>query len=77
MNSHIKPLDFEIIKKAMTGDTACMKKIIDHYNPYIKELATKKLFDEFGDEYIFMDETIRCQLENKLIISVLDFKIKI
>lgn len=77
MNSHIKPLDFEIIEKAMGGDSECIKEIIDHYNPYLRELATKQLFDEFGDIYRYMDETIRCQLENKLIKSVLDFKIQI
>lgn len=77
MNSHIKPLEFEIIEKAMSGDTDCMRKIIDHYNPYLRELATKVLFDEFGNECRVMDESVRCQLENNLIKAVLDFKIKI
>lgn len=74
MNSHIKPLEFEIIEKAVRGDTDCMKQIIDHYNPYLRELATKQLYDGAGKEYRYMDETIRCQLENRLIKSVLKFK---
>lgn len=76
-NSHIKPLEFEVIEKAMSGDSESINEIIEHYGPYLRELATKTLFDEFGKEYRYMDETVRCQLENKLIKSVLDFKIQL
>lgn len=75
-NSHIKPLDFDVIVLAVGGDVTSIKVIIDHYKPYLRELATKKLFDEYGNEYKYMDEAVRCQLENKLIKSVLDFKIQ-
>lgn len=77
MNSHIKPLDFDVIMKAVKGDTESMTEIINHYNPYLRELATKDLFDEFGNAYRYMDETVRCQLENALIKGVLEFKIQI
>ena len=76
-NSHITPLDFDVIIQAVGGDVACVKLIIDHYMPYLRELATKRLYDEYGNEYKYVDETIRCQLENKLIKSVLEFKIQI
>lgn len=76
-NSHIKPLDFEVISKARAGDPDSIQEIIDHYGPYLRELATKNLFDEFGQEYRYMDETVRCQLENRLIKSVLKFKITV
>lgn len=75
-NSHIKPLDFDVIVSAVGGDMTSVQVIIDHYNPYLRELATKKLFDEYGNEYKYMDESVRCQLENKLIKSVLDFKVQ-
>jgi phosphatidate phosphatase PAH1 len=75
--SHIRPLDFEVIKLALTGDVISMNKIIDHYNPYLRELATKKTIDNYGNECRYMDESIRCQLENKLIKSVLKFKIQV
>lgn len=74
-NTHIKPLDFEVIVLAVGGDLTSIKAIIEHYKPYLRELATKKLFDEEGNEYKYLDELLRCQLENKLIKSVLDFKI--
>ena len=76
LNSHIRPLDFEVIEKAVAGDKISMERVIEHYGPYIKELATKVLYDKFGNEYRVMDETIRCQLENKLIKAVLAFKIQ-
>lgn len=75
-NSHIKPLEFDVIAASVKGDRECMDKVIEHYKPYLRELATKTLFDEFGNEYKYMDETIRCQIENKLIKSVLKFKIQ-
>jgi hypothetical protein len=76
-NSHIEPLDFEVIEKAAKGDSESIRLVIEHYNPYITELATKILFDEFGQQYRYTDETLRCQLENKLIKSVLKFKIQV
>jgi|GEM_PF-257356 len=72
---HIIPLDYEVIERAVNGDLESMHTVIGHYNRYLRELATKKLYDEYGREYRYMDETVRCQLENKLIKSVLKFKI--
>jgi len=75
-NCHLKPLEYDVIMNAASGDVDAMKRVIKHYGPYLRELATKRLVDEFGNEYRFMDETIRCQLENKLIKSVLKFKVQ-
>lgn len=76
VRSHIKPLDFDVIVIAAGGDLKSIEQIIEHYSPYLRELATKTLFDEFGNEYRYLDESIRCQLENKLIKSVLKFKVQ-
>lgn len=70
-------LNFDIIIGAINGDIECIYKIIEYYNPYIKELASKKLFDKYGNSYNIVDETVRCQLENKLIKSVLRFEISV
>lgn len=75
-NSHIKLLEFDVVVAAAKGDRECIDKVIEHYKPYLRELATKELFDKFGNEYKYMDETFRCQLENKLIKSVLKFKVQ-
>ena len=76
-NSHIKPLDIVTVLKAVAGNDDCMRQIIEHYKPYLKELATTKEQDEFGNEIYCLDEMMRTQLENKLIESVLKFKIKL
>jgi uncharacterized secreted protein with C-terminal beta-propeller domain len=76
-NSHIKPLEFDVIIGAVSGDIDSMMHIIDHYNPYLRKLATKTLFDEFGNEYYIVDETLKCHLENKLMQSVLKFRIEL
>lgn len=76
-NNHIKPLNFDVIISAVSGDIDCITQIINHYSSYLRELATKRLFDEFGNEYHYVDETLRCQLENKLIKSVLKFKVEL
>jgi hypothetical protein len=75
-NSHIKPLDLETILKAIHGDNDCMIKIIEHYKPYLKELATTTIQDELGNETYYLNETMRMQLENRLIKSVLKFKVR-
>lgn len=75
-NSHIKPLDFEVIEKAMGGELKSINEVIGHYQPYLRELATRTDLDEFGKKRVYIDETLRCQLENRLIKSVLAFKIQ-
>ena len=74
-NSHMESLDLETILKAVDGDNECMIKIIEHYKPYLDELATIKVQDEFGNETHYLDETIRMQLESNLFESVLKFKV--
>ncbi len=76
-NSHIKPLNIDVIISAVSGDVDCMMQIIEHYNPYLKKLATKTLFDKQGNEYYVVDETLKCHLENKLMQSVLKFRVEL
>lgn len=76
LNSHIKPLEFEIIEGALKGDIECMHKVVDYYQPYLRKLATKELYDAEGKKYYVMDESVRCQLENKLMTSVLKFNLE-
>jgi hypothetical protein len=75
-NSHIKPLDIVTVLKAVGGNDDCIKKIVEHYKPYIKELATTSIVDKYGNTFHYVDEMIRIEIENKLIESVLRFKIK-
>ena len=46
-----------------------------HYEGYIAKLATRKLYDEFGQPHYCVDETLRKRLETKLITKVVNFKL--
>ena len=65
----------EVIRSASSGDVEAIQKVLKHYEGYIAKLATRKLYDEYGNSYYCVDETLRRRLETKLITKVLDFKI--
>jgi hypothetical protein len=46
-----------------------------HYEGYIAKLSTRRLFDEMGNVYLCVDETMRRRLEIKLIAGILTFKV--
>lgn len=51
--------------------------VLGYFSGYIKSLATRTLKDEYGNEYIYVDEDMRQRLETKLIGSIIsDFKIR-
>lgn len=70
----IELLPFHVIEKAVKGDTYALNVILKHYERYINTLATRKGYDEFGDSYYYVDETLKGMLQNKLIKKTLEFK---
>lgn len=68
-------LPIEVIRSASSGDVEAIQKVLKYYEGYIAKLATRKLYDEYGNSYYCVDETLRRRLETKLITKVLDFKI--
>lgn len=72
----MKDLPFDIVIKAKAGDENALNAVIHHYAQYIRSLATRVLKDEYGNEYLYVDEDMRMRLETKLICSIVrDFKI--
>lgn len=63
-------LPFHVIEAASTGDTEAIQAVLKHY------LATRKMFDEFGQVHYCVDETLRQRLETKLITKTLGFDTK-
>ena len=48
-----------------------------NFGGYIKKLATRTLKDEYGNEYLYVDEDMRLRLESKLMKSIVsDFEIR-
>ena len=50
--------------------------VVAHYQKYIRALATRPVKDEYGNEYLYVDEDMRLRLETKLIHSIVtSFKV--
>ncbi|GHU90216.1 hypothetical protein FACS1894217_13130 [Clostridia bacterium] len=68
-------LPFDVIEAAASGDADALDTVLCHYAGYITVLSTKRLFDEYGNPRLYVDETLRRRLETKLITKILTFDI--
>lgn len=69
-------LPLTVILAAMEGNGEALAAVLDHYKGYIRYLAMRPLKDEYGNEYLCVDEDMRLRLEAKLIHSIVTgFKI--
>lgn len=66
---------FEMLKAATEGDVDAINGMLKHYESYILHLATRKMYDEYGQIHYCVDETLRRRLETKLIVKILNFKL--
>ncbi len=65
---------YETICAAVHGDEDALTIILKRYDGYLNTLSMRKCND--GNKiYSFIDETIKSDLQNKLIIAILKFKI--
>ena len=76
MARDMKALPLLVILAAMEGNDEALAAVLDHYKGYIRYLAMRPLKDEYGNEYLCVDEDMRLRLEAKLIHSIVaGFKI--
>jgi len=69
-------LPLSVIEEAIKGDGDALAAVINHYKGYIRYLAMRPLKDDYGNEYLCVDEDMRLRLEAKLIHSIVTgFKI--
>ena len=76
MKKNSKPrylLPYATIQAATNGDAEAMKAVLQHYDRYINKLATRVLYDEYGNTYSAVDETLKARLKLKLVMGVLAF----
>ena len=64
---------YPVIVLAAGGDVDAINAVLKHYEGYIAVLATKKLYDDYGNPYLCVDDGIRRRLETKLITAILTF----
>ena len=66
MAGHVKSIPVPVILAAVNGDENALAAVVAHYQKYIRALATRPLKDEYGNEYLYVDEDMRLRLETKL-----------
>lgn len=66
-------LPVALIAAAVGGDVDAINKVLKHFEGYIVALSTKRLFDEYGNAHLFVDEETRRTLETRLIVNIMRF----
>lgn len=72
-DTRYKHLSYVTIQAATQGDPDAITAVLRHYSGYIAKLSLRRLYDDFGNAYLCVDETLRSRLELKLIIGLLSF----
>ena len=62
--------EYEVIQKAASGNILAVNQILDHYRGYIIKKSIRRLKDEYGNTYCYVDETLRQCLENQLVKKI-------
>jgi len=68
-------IPFPVIAAAVNGDIDAINVVLKHYEGYINTMSTKRLFDEYGNSYLLIDERLRGRLEAKLTAAILTFNL--
>ena len=68
-------LPFPVIEAAANGNVEAINKVLKHFKGYIIALSTRRLFDEYGNPHVVVDDEIRQTLETQLIVKILEFDI--
>ena len=60
----------QTILKAVNGETEALDAVLRHYSSYIRVLSIRPVKDTYGNEFLYVDESMRDQLEAKLRVSI-------
>lgn len=66
-------LPYAVIVAASQGEPTAVRAVLRHFEGYIARLATRTLYDEYGNVYLAVDEDVKNRLETALITGILDF----
>ena len=69
-------IPFSVIVAATDGDTEAINQIVKHYSGFIAKLSLHPMKDEYGNQHIVVDETLRRRMETRLITKILSFEIR-
>lgn len=69
-------IPFSVIVAATDSDTEAINQIVKHYSGFIAKLSLHPMKDEYGNQHIVVDETLRRRMETRLITKILSFEIR-
>jgi len=69
-------IPFSVIVAATDGDIEAVNQIVKHYGGYIAKRSLRPMKDEYGNQHMVVDETLRRRIETRLITKILSFEIK-
>ncbi|WP_077609596.1 helix-turn-helix domain-containing protein [Clostridium sp. Marseille-P2415] len=69
-------VSYSVIAAATDGDTEAINQIVKHYRGYIAKRSLRPMKDEYGNQHMVVDETLRSRMETRLITKILSFEIK-
>jgi len=69
-------IPFSVIVAATDGDIEAVNQIVKHYGGYIAKRSLRPMKDEYGNQHMVVDETLRRRMETRLIAKILSFEIK-
>lgn len=68
-------IPFPVIVAAADGDTEAINQIVKHYSGFIAKRSLRPMKDEYGNQHMVVDETLRRRMETRLIAKILSFEI--
>lgn len=68
-------IPFPVIVAATDGDTEAINQIVKHYSGLIAKRSLRPMKDEYGNQHMVVDETLRRRMETRLIAKILSFEI--
>lgn len=63
-------LAYSTIVAAVHGESEAIQKVVKYYESYISTLATRTMFDAYGDPRICVDISLKHRLESKLLARI-------
>ena len=63
-------LNYDLIKRAVHGDTAALEEILLHYDAYINSLVTYETIGRNGEVFRHIDEDMKMQVQMKLVDAI-------
>lgn len=67
-------MSYEVMACAVSGDPIAMQEVLDYFDGYINRLCTHAYLDEMGHADYGVDTTWKTQLQGKLLVAMLRFK---